>query len=416
MEHIQALRGFRDVYGEEIERFELIEQAAGAYFRLLGYKQIEIPVLEKTVLFTRSIGDATDIVEKEMFTFSDRGGDSISLRPEATAGVVRAYLQASLYAKERASRLFTIGPMFRHERPQKGRFRQFYQADVEVFGIADPMADAELIWMVFLVLQRLGVKEYAVEINSVGCKDCRDVFRKALVAFLESKRESLCTDCAGRLDRNPLRIFDCKNEQCAEAIREAPVLFDYLCDACREHFDGCLSRLDRFPVPYTINKRLVRGLDYYTRTVFEFTSSALGSQKAFAAGGRYDNLVQEMGGPSIPGIGLAIGMERLAQLIPPPFAKESPRYFLATVGEKAEEWLIPLLKAFVAGGTRLAYGQAGRSLKSQLKQANSLGADYTLILAEEEVARGVILLRDMKEGVQKELPLDPAALPQLVRS
>jgi histidyl-tRNA synthetase len=415
MEHIRALRGFRDVYGEEIQRFNLIEQAARACFHLLGYRQIEIPVLEKTELFTRSIGDATDIVEKEMFTFADRSGDSISLRPEATAGMVRAYLQASLYAKERASRLFTIGPMFRHERPQKGRFRQFYQADVEVFGIADPMADAEIVWMAFLVLQRLGVGKYALEINSVGCKGCRDAFRKALVAFLESKREDLCSDCAGRLDRNPLRIFDCKNEQCGEAIREAPVIFDYLCDACREHFDGCLSRLDRFGVPYLVNKRLVRGLDYYTRTVFEFTSPDLGAQKAFAAGGRYDNLVEEMGGPSVPGIGLAIGMERLALLIAAPPSKEAPLYFLATVGERAQGWLIPLLEAFVSSGTLLAYAQPARSLKSQLKYANSLGADYALILADEEASRGVVLLRNMKDGVQRELPLDPAALPRLVR-
>jgi histidyl-tRNA synthetase len=249
----------------------------------------------------------------------------------------------------------------------------------------------------------------------VGCKGCRDAFRKALVAFLESKRESLCSDCEGRLDRNPLRIFDCKNEQCGEAIREAPVIFDYLCDACREHFDGCLSRLDRFGVPYLVNKRLVRGLDYYTRTVFEFTSPDLGAQKAFAAGGRYDNLVEEMGGPSVPGIGLAIGMERLAQLIPAPPLKEAPLYFLATVGERAQGWLIPLLEAFVSSGTLLAYAQPARSLKSQLKYANSIGADYALILADEEASRGVVILRNMKDGGQRELPLDPAALPRLVR-
>ena len=415
MEPIMALRGFRDIYFDEIERFNLIGHAARAYFHLLGYREIEIPILEKTELFKRSIGDATDIVEKEMFTFADRSGDSVSLRPEATAGIVRAYLQASLYAKERASRLFTAGPMFRHERPQKGRFRQFYQTDVEVFGIADPMADVELIWMVFLILGRLGVKNYTIEINSVGCKGCRDEFRKALVGFLESKREGLCSDCAGRLDRNPLRIFDCKNEQCSDAIREAPVIFDYLCDACREHFDGCLSRLGRFHVPFIVNKRLVRGLDYYTRTVFEFTSPDLGSQKAFAAGGRYDNLVEEMGGPSVPGTGLAIGMERLALLIKELPPREAPLYFLATVGEKAESWLIPLLDAFVSSRIPLAYAQPARSLKSQLKYADSLGADYALILAEEEVSRGVVLMRNMKDGTQKELPLDPAALLRLVR-
>ncbi len=415
MEHLTALRGFRDIYGEEIERFTLIERAARAYFQLLGYKEIEIPVLEKTELFKRSIGDTTDIVEKEMFTFTDRSGDSVTLRPEATAGIVRAYLQASLYAKERASRLFTVGPMFRHERPQKGRFRQFYQMDVEVFGIADPMADAELIWMVFLILGRLGVTNYTVEINSVGCRGCRDEFRKALVRFLESKKEGLCTDCAGRLDRNPLRIFDCKNAACFDAITDAPVIFDYLCDECRKHFDDCLGRLGAFHVPYVVNKRLVRGLDYYTRTVFEFTSPDLGAQKAFAAGGRYDNLVEEMGGPSIPGTGLAIGMERLALLVRELPPGQTPLYFLARVGEEAEAWLIPLLDAFVSSGMPLAYAQPARSLKSQLKYANSLGADYALILADEEVSKGIVLMRDMKDGTQKELPLDPAGLPRLVK-
>ncbi len=222
MEHITALRGFRDIYLGEIERFTLIQNVAREYFHLLGYREIEIPILEKTELFKRSIGDTTDIVEKEMFTFTDRSGDSVTLRPEATAGIVRAYLQASLYAKERASRLFSAGPMFRHERPQKGRFRQFYQTDVEVFGITDPMADAELIWMVRLILGRLGVENYAIEINSVGCKGCRDEFRKALVGFLESRKEGLCSDCAGRLDRNPLRVFDCKNEECGERSRMRP--------------------------------------------------------------------------------------------------------------------------------------------------------------------------------------------------
>ncbi|MGD0230376.1 MAG: histidine--tRNA ligase [Syntrophorhabdales bacterium] len=415
MEHIKALRGFRDIYAEEIERFTLIESASRTYLQLLGYREMEIPILEKTELFKRSIGDTTDIVEKEMFTFADRSGDSVTLRPEATAGLVRAYLQTSLYAKERTSRLFTTGPMFRHERPQKGRFRQFYQMDVEVFGIVGPMADAELIWMIFLILGDLRVTNYTIEINSVGCAQCRDEFRKVLVAFLESRKEALCEDCAGRLDRNPLRIFDCKNDQCAGVIREAPVLFDYLCDACRDHFDRCLAHLGSLGVPFVVNKRLVRGLDYYTRTVFEVTSSNLGAQNTFAAGGRYDNLVGQMGGPSVAGCGFAIGMERLALLIDKLPAGQTPLYFLAAVGERAAEWVIPLLRAFVLSHMPLAYAEPSRSLKSQMKYGNSLGADYVLILADEEVSRGVILVRDMKDGTQRELPLDAAALPGLVR-
>lgn len=414
MEKVQVLRGFRDIHGEEIERFRLIESAARAYLGLLGYREIEIPVLEKTDLFRRSIGDTTDIVEKEMFTFVDRSNESVTLRPEATAGLVRAYLQASFYAKERTTRLFTIGPMFRHERPQKGRFRQFYQADVEIFGIAGPMAETELVWMVFLLLRDLGVEDYAIEVNSVGCKECRDGLRKALVAYLAERKSGLCEDCVGRLDRNPLRVFDCKNEQCARTISEAPVLFDYLCGDCKSHFESFVENLKGLHVPFIVNKRLVRGLDYYTRTVFEVTSNNLGSQKAFAAGGRYDNLVEDMGGPSVPGIGFAVGMERLALLIRKPLQKKAPLYFLAAVGEEARKWVIPLLDAFVSARMPLAYAEPAGSLKSQMKYANSIGANYVLILAGEEVSKGTILVRDMSDGAQKELPLDPAALPAIL--
>jgi histidyl-tRNA synthetase len=415
MELLKALRGFRDIYGEEVERFNLIEGVSRKYLGLLGYREIEVPILEKTELFTRSIGDTTDIVEKEMFTFIDRSGDAVTLRPEGTAGVVRAYLQAGFYAKERTSRLFTMGPMFRHERPQKGRFRQFSQMDVEVFGIEEPLVDGELIWMISLILGALGVKGYTIEVGSVGCRGCREEFRRDLVAFLASRKEGLCEDCADRLARNPLRIFDCKNAPCGEALLQAPVLFDYLCGPCRAHFDRLLGGLDRFHVPVTVNKRLVRGLDYYTRTVFEVTSDDLGAQKAFAAGGRYDNLVEEMGGPSVPGIGFAIGMERLSLLVPGLPQRQVPLYFLATLGEEAGEWLIPILSAFVASDVPLAYAVPGKSLKSQMKYAHGLGADYVLILAEEELSKGVILLRDMKDGTQKELPLDADRLPSLVR-
>jgi histidyl-tRNA synthetase len=415
MESIKALRGFRDVYGEEVEKFNLIEHASRHYFGLLGYREIQVPALEKTELFKRSIGDTTDIVEKEMFTFTDRSGDSVTLRPEGTAGVVRAYLQGSFYAKERVSRLFTTGPMFRHERPQKGRFRQFSQMDVEVFGVAEPIVDAELIWMIHLILGRLNVADYVVEINSVGCKECREEFKQALVTFLRDRKERLCEDCLGRLERNPLRVFDCKVPQCGEAIQDAPVLFDYLCQGCKGHFDECLDRLRGFGVPYALNKRLVRGLDYYTRTVFEVTSSGLGAQKAFVAGGRYDNLVKEMGGPSTPGIGFAFGMDRLASLIPGLPARTRPLYFLAALGEQARALLIPVLKAFVASDMQLAYAPAPTSLKSQMKYAAGLGADYVMIVGEEEVARGVALVRNMADGSQREVALDPERLPELVK-
>jgi histidyl-tRNA synthetase len=415
MESIKSLRGFKDVAGEEIEKFGLIEAASRKYLKLLGYKEIDIPILEKTELFKRSIGDTTDIVEKEMFTFVDRSGESVTMRPEGTAGMVRAYLQGSIYAKERTSRLFTIGPMFRHERPQKGRFRQFTQMDVEVFGIAEASIDAELIWMISLILADVGVTSYTVEVNSVGCKTCREAFRGSLTGFLESKKDGLCPDCLNRLDRNPLRIFDCKVEMCGNTIKDAPVLFDYLCPDCLTHFELCLNQLSRFGVHYTVSKRLVRGLDYYTRTVFEFTSGDLGAQKAILAGGRYDNLVREMGGPSVPGIGFAIGMERLSSLIPQLPVKSLPQYFLATVGEEANLFVIPMLASFVKAGLPLSYAVPARSLKSQMKYADSLGTDCVLIIGDQEVSKGVVLVRDMRQGTQKELPLDADALPDLLR-
>jgi histidyl-tRNA synthetase len=416
LERIKALRGFRDIFGEEVDKFSLIGNISRKYLSLLGYREIDTPILEKTELFKRSIGDTTDIVEKEMFTFTDRNGESLSLRPEATAGIVRAYLQAGLYAKERTSKLFTVGPMFRHERPQKGRFRQFHQLNVEVFGISEPILDAEIIWLIHLILNELKPADYSIQINSVGCGLCRPDFRRVLVAYLEERKGKLCEDCIGRSDRNPLRIFDCKNEQCIDMVQEAPFLFDYLCVDCKKHFYQCLRNIEQFEVPVTVNKRLVRGLDYYTRTVFEVISESLGAQKTFLAGGRYDDLVEQMGGPSIPGCGFAIGMERLALLLDQLPADAGARYFLATVGIKAEQHIVPLLNSFIASAIQLTYSASARSLKSQMKHANSLGVDYVLILSDEEVARGVILCRNMKDGTQKELPLDPQTLPALLKT
>ncbi len=411
MEKFRTLRGFRDILGTEIESFRRIESTARKYFEVFGYNEIEIPVLEKTELFVRSIGDTTDIVEKEMFTFVDLGGNSVTLRPEATARVVRAYLQAGLYAKERASKIFTIGPMFRHEKPQKGRFREFHQVDVEVFGIDSALVDAEMIWMLHLILADLGVARYDVEVNSVGCRACREEFRTVLTSYFGKEKEGLCEDCLRRLDRNPLRIFDCKQTQCIDVAGKSPLLFDYLCDPCRAHFDGLLNHLSGFGVPVTVNKRLVRGLDYYTKTVFEVLSGDLGAQKAFAAGGRYDGLVEEMGGPVTPGSGFAIGVERLSLLMGEKARKGLPSCFFAYLGERAREYLVPLLRSFIDAGIPLRYSYEDKSLKAQMRYADSLGTDYVLILGEDEINKGVVLLRNMKNKGQTEIPLDPSALP-----
>ena len=412
MEKIKTLRGFRDISGEELDRFKRIEAVSRKYLQLLNFTEIEIPILEKTELFVRSIGDTTDIVEKEMFTFIDIGGDSLTMRPEATAGMVRAYLQSGLYVKERVSKLFTMGPMFRHEKPQKGRFREFHQIDVEVFGVDDPLIDAELLWMIHLLLKELNVKNFEIEVNSVGCPECRETFRKVLVGYFEAKKEKLCEDCGRRLDRNPLRIFDCKNEQCIDVSQGSPFLFEYLCEGCKNHFDEFRKHIDSFGFTVKINKRLVRGLDYYTKTVFEVTSDDLGAQKAFMAGGRYDNLVEEMGGPKTPGTGFAIGVERLALITMNESAVATPTYFFAYLGEGAKKYLVPLVKAFSDAGLSLSYSYDGRSLKSQMRYADSLNADFVFILGDDEIDKGMVVLRDMKTKVQYELLLDPSILPR----
>ena len=412
MEKIKTLRGFRDISGEELERFKRIEAVSRKYLQLLNFTEIEIPILEKTELFVRSIGDTTDIVEKEMFTFIDIGGDSLTMRPEATAGMVRAYLQSGLYVKERVSKLFTMGPMFRHEKPQKGRFREFHQIDVEVFGVDDPLIDAELLWMIHLLLKELNVKSFEIEVNSVGCPECRETFRKVLVGYFEAKKEKLCEDCGRRLDRNPLRIFDCKNEQCIDVSQGSPFLFEYLCEGCKNHFDEFRKHIDSFGFTVKINKRLVRGLDYYTKTVFEVTSDDLGAQKAFIAGGRYDNLVEEMGGPKTPGTGFAIGVERLALITMNESAVATPTYFFAYLGEGAKKYLVPLVKAFSDAGLSLSYSYDGRSLKSQMRYADSLDADFVFILGDDEIDKGMVVLRDMKTKVQYDLLLDPSILPR----
>ncbi len=412
MEKIKTLRGFRDISGEELDRFKRIEAVSRKYLQLLNFTEIEIPILEKTELFVRSIGDTTDIVEKEMFTFIDIGGDSLTMRPEATAGMVRAYLQSGLYVKERVSKLFTMGPMFRHEKPQKGRFREFHQIDVEVFGVEDPLIDAELLWMIHLLLKELNVKSFEIEVNSVGCPECRETFRKVIVGYFEAKKEKLCEDCGRRLDRNPLRIFDCKNEQCIDVSQGSPFLFEYLCEGCKNHFDEFRKHIDSFGFTVKINKRLVRGLDYYTKTVFEVTSDDLGAQKAFMAGGRYDNLVEEMGGPKTPGTGFAIGVERLALITKNESTVATPTYFFAYLGERAKKYLVPLVKAFSDAGLSLSYSYDGRSLKSQMRYADSLNADFVFILGDDEIEKGMVVLRDMKTKVQYELLLDPSILPR----
>jgi len=403
---IKAIRGFNDILPDEIGKWQFVEKTAREVFEGFGFSEIRIPVLEKTELFSRGIGEATDIVEKEMYTFTDRGGSSLTLRPEATASMARAYLEHQLYTFDPVAKLYCIGPMFRYERPQKGRYRQFYQIDAEVFGVENPMVDAEVIVMLIHFLKRVGLEKLELQINSLGCQACRPRYREELKEFLKRKSFQLCEDCQRRLQTNPLRIFDCKVETCQEAIANAPKVTDFICPECQGHFNQVKKYLEMVELPYILNPRMVRGLDYYTRTAFEVVSYQLGSQNAVTGGGRYDNLFQEIGDLDVPGIGFAIGMERLVSLLPKD--KEFfqfPHLFVAALGEETIKEAYRIINQLHLQGIRVELDYEGKSLKSQMRRADKLKAEYVLILGEDEMKRGKAALRNMGSKVQEEIAL-----------
>jgi histidyl-tRNA synthetase len=410
MEIITAVRGFKDILPGETERWQFVEDTARKVFSDFGFKEIKVPVLEKTELFRRSIGETTDIVEKEMYTFEDRGGESLTLRPEATASVMRAYLEHSLHAGDTVSKLFTFGPMFRRERPQKGRYRQFHQINVELLGPSDPLVDAEVIHMLMLFLERVHLKNVNLEINSLGCPECRPSFRKVLGQFLATKEKALCEDCRRRLGTNPLRVFDCKVEGCRTAVSAAPFLIDHICAGCAEHFREVQEGLKVLKTDFTVNPRMVRGLDYYTKTTFEVTTKALGAQNAVAGGGRYDRLVKDLGGPEIPGIGFAAGVERLISLLPEVMEGvfRSPDLYIAALGPEARKIAFKLCNGIRRQGFLAETDYSDRSLKSQMKRSDRLGARYTLLIGENEIREGKALLRNMKDGSQGSIGLKDA--------
>jgi histidyl-tRNA synthetase len=343
-----------------------------------------------------------------MYTFLDRGEESLTLRPEATASIIRAYLEHTLHAAESVTKLFTIGPMFRRERPQKGRYRQFHQIDVEILGPDDPRTDAELILMLMLFLDRLGLKNLHLEMNSLGCDQCRPAFQEAIVQFLRGNEQELCGDCRRRVGTNPLRVFDCKVEKCSEIISEAPRLKDFICRSCREHFTQLRNCLTLFEIPYTLNTNMVRGLDYYTRTTFEVKTDFLGAQNAILGGGRYDHLVRDLGGPDISGIGFAIGLERLAALIQDQKQNpaNSPFLFIAALGGQAVDKAFILSNRLRRRGIRIETDLSGRSLKSQMKRADKLNSAFVLIIGEREISENRALLRNMLTSSQEEIGLD----------
>ncbi|MBI5644068.1 MAG: histidine--tRNA ligase [Deltaproteobacteria bacterium] len=405
---ITAIRGFNDILPGDSEIWRHIEKEAHGIFSSYGFSEIKTPIAEKTELFKRSIGETTDIVEKEMYTFADRHGDLITLRPEGTASVVRAYIEHKLYTTP-VNKLYYFGPMFRYERPQKGRYRQFYQIGAEVLGDASPRADAEALAMLMSFFERIEVKGAELQINSLGCLECRAVYKERLKEYLSGVASRLCENCLRRMEANPLRALDCKSPGCIEATERAPSILDSLCGACKDHFEKVKYYLRLSGIEPKINPRMVRGLDYYTKTTFEITSTGLGSQNAVAAGGRYDRLVSELGGPETPCFGFAIGIERVALILKEGGGYKKPLTVFIALGDKAEERSIQLLKGWRERGIRVVEDFSTGALKNRMKRADRMGARYTVILGEDELNSGVVAIKDMKTSAQVKLPFDLAA-------
>ncbi len=412
MGKFKTLRGFKDLLPEEAAARRQAEDRLRRAAESFGYREISPPLLEETGLFSRSIGETTDIVEKEMYTFEDWDGKKVTLRPEGTAPIVRAYLEHHLSAPQGLTKLYYFGPMFRHERPQAGRLRQFHQFGVEAIGSPDPAIDVEILALLIAVLEDAGLSsgDFTLEINSLGCLQCRPPYRERLSKALASRLDTLCEDCKRRAGENPLRVFDCKRD--AQKIADLPAPIDSLCPACAQHFKTVREGLNRIDLKYRVNSRLVRGLDYYTRTAFEVVASRLGAQNAVAAGGRYDGLVEMLGGPPTPAIGFALGLERLVSLLPIQPSPPTTDLFLAVLGEEATLRALPLLFAFRRSGVRCEIALSGKSLKSQLRSAESLSAKFTVIIGESELSRGKAIVKKMEDGTQQEVPID-SIVPQI---
>lgn len=403
-----APKGTHDILPPDTELWQETEATARELFKSYGYNEIRTPLFENTEIFIRSIGENTDIVEKEMYTFRDKADRSITLRPEGTASVVRCYIEHNLYNLPPPQKFFYTGPMFRYERPQKGRFRQFHQIGVEALGEAQPSLDAEMIALLSSFLKKIQLNGVNFEINSIGCEKCRPGYKSALTIFFEQKQGGFCPDCQRRYVSNPLRILDCKVSKCIELRQGAPIIPDYLCSDCKNHFNELSDRLEYLGIPFIVNPELVRGLDYYTKTTFEATSSHLGAQKAVAAGGRYDRLVEEFGGPPTPAIGFAIGMERIVTLL-----KENknislpiPTFFIATIGRNADIEGLRIAEDLRQKAYRVEVHYGGSSLKSQLRKADRIGARFALIVGDDELKAGRIKWKNLHTKEQGEIEVN----------
>ena len=404
-----APKGTKDILPNQVYKWHYVENAFREACGKYVFKEIRTPVFEHTELFARGVGDTTDIVEKQMYTFEDYGKRSITLKPEGTSPVVRAFVEHKLYADVQPSKFYYIIPCFRYEKPQSGRLREFHQMGIEIFGTNNMMADAEVIGLASDFLNSLGINDLELRINSIGCPQCRDTYRNALRAFLKDKYDDLCDTCKNRYERNPMRILDCKSPPCQERVKGAPVMLDYLCDDCNTAFDDLKKNLDAMEIDYIVDPGIVRGLDYYTKTAFEFVSNRIGAQGTVCGGGRYDNLIELIGGPSTPGVGFGLGIERLLMIleatgneIPAP---ENLDVFIAVMGERAKLFGLKLMRELRMQDIKAEMDSLGRNIKGQFKYADRLNSKFTIIIGDNELDQNSVSIKNMETSEQKQVPL-----------
>lgn len=406
----KAIKGTKDVLPSEVYKNQYIEATCLTVAENFGYKEMRTPVFEHTELFQRGVGDTTDVVQKEMYTFDDKGGRSITLRPEGTAGAARSFLENGLSNEALPQKICYLTSCYRYEKPQAGRLREFHQFGIECFGATSPLADAEMIALAKQIFDELGVKDLHLELNSIGCPTCRAEYHKALKEYFASRVDELCDTCRDRLDRNPMRILDCKSPVCSEIAKDAPVVLDYLCDECKEHFEKTKSYIDAMNIEYIVNPQIVRGLDYYTKTVFEFVADSIGAQGTVCGGGRYDGLIEELGGQHTPSLGFAMGLERL-QLVMEAQGCEFPEpsrpdLFIVAMGDKATLKAVEIAKDMRDEGYSVVYDLNGRSLRAQMKYADKINAKYNVVIGDNEVDTKSAVLKDMATGEQSDISLE----------
>lgn len=409
----KAIKGTQDILPDVVYKNQFIEQTLLDIAGKFGFREIRTPVFEHTELFQRGVGETTDVVQKEMYTFDDKGGRSITLRPEGTAGAARAFLEHGLFNEALPQKLCYILNCYRYEKPQAGRWREFQQFGVEMLGTSHPAADAEVISLANEIFAFLGVENLNLELNSIGCPECRKNYHAALKEYFEARKDELCPTCLGRLEKNPMRILDCKSPICKEIAEGAPAIIDYICEDCSNHFESVKKYLDKMNIEYTVNPRIVRGLDYYTRTVFEFVSTDIGAQGTVCGGGRYDGLIEELGGPHVPSLGFGLGTGRLLMLLeaqgielPKPSGCD---IYIAPMGENASYEVAAIVADLRAGGINAQTDVVGRSLKAQMKFADKIGAKYTMVLGDDEIASGKAKIKNMDSGEATETELDGLA-------